>query len=59
MKTGTAIWLIGWMFVLGMVFHDEVKKNPKYRLSWKEAVCTLIAWPVVIGYEYKEARISV
>lgn len=54
MKTGTAIWLIGWLFVFGAIEHDGIKNNPNHKLNLSKLVITAIIWPVCLGYEYQE-----
>ena len=47
MKTGTAIWFIGWMFTLGFVNWNP--KTDDIDIGTGEVFSTLIVWPVVIG----------
>lgn len=50
MKLGTAIWLIGWLFVVGLVGGQELDKNPDYKMGFKMQVKLIVMWPAVIGY---------
>lgn len=52
MRLGTAIWLIGWLFVLGAIGETELKKNPDYKMKWTVPCQLLVFWPLVIGVEY-------
>ena len=52
MRAGTAIWLAGWLFVMGAISTTELKKNPNYKMGFKETICCLVGWPLALGEEY-------
>ena len=46
MRAGTALWLAGWLFVVGVVSIDD---GEYVQPGWKVCAISLVAWPMALG----------
>jgi len=42
------LWLVGWMFVCGMIYADEDIRSIKITIMFM--TLSLLLWPMVLGY---------